>query len=50
MSDEAKDLVKKLLSYDPNKGMSALEAYNHPWNKKMASGDRINKDVAIRTL
>lgn len=50
VSDEAKDLVRKLLTYDPNKRPSALEAYNHPWIKKMASGDRVNKDVAIRTL
>lgn len=50
MSEEAKDLVKKLLTYDPNKRPSALEAYNHPFIKKMSSGDRINKEVAIRTL
>ena len=50
MSDEAKDLVRKLLTYDPNKRMSALEAYNHPWIKEVASDDRINKDEVIRTL
>jgi len=50
VSEEAKDMVKKLLPYDPNKRPSALEAFHHPWVKKMASGDRVNKDVAIRTL
>jgi len=50
VSDEAKDLVKKLLTYNPNNRISALEAYNHPFIKKMASGDRVNREVAIKTL
>lgn len=50
VSAEAKDLVKHLLTYNPNHRMSALEAYNHPWIKKMASGDRVNREIAIKTL
>jgi serine/threonine protein kinase len=50
VSLEAKDLVKKLLTYESSKRISALEAYNHPWIQKMASSDRVNKDVAIKTL
>ena len=50
VSLEAKDLVKKLLSMNPCVRPSALDAYNHPWIKKMASGDRVNREVAIKTL
>ena len=31
ISSEAKDLIKKLLEYDPNKRISAEEALKHPW-------------------
>ena len=31
ISDGAKDLVKKLLTYDPAERISALDALNHPW-------------------
>lgn len=34
VSDEAKDLVKKLLAYDPAKRISAADALMHPWIKK----------------
>ena len=50
VSLEAKDLVKKLLTYNPTHRISAFDAFNHPWIKKMASGDRVNKDIAIKTL
>jgi serine/threonine protein kinase len=50
VSAEAKDLVKKLLTMNPSVRPSALDAYNHPWIKKMASGDRVDKKVAIKTL
>lgn len=50
MSDEAKDLVKKLLTYDSEKRISALEALNHSWIKKMASADKVNKEFAVKTL
>jgi len=50
VSDEAKDLVAKLLTYQPEKRITALEALNHPWIKKMASVDKVNKEVAKKTL
>lgn len=50
MSVDAKDLVKQLLTYNPANRVSALEAYNHPWIKKMATGDRVSREVAIKTL
>lgn len=50
VSDEAKDLVAKLLTYNPEKRISALDAMNHTWIKKMASIDKVNKEVAKKTL
>jgi calcium-dependent protein kinase len=35
VSKEAKELVKKLLTYDPAKRISAAEALNDPWILKM---------------
>jgi len=31
VSDSAKDLIIKLLTYDPEKRLSASEAFKHPW-------------------
>lgn len=31
VSDEAKDMISKLLVKDPTKRFSAEQAYNHPW-------------------
>jgi len=31
VSDHAKELVKRLLTYDPRKRISAIEALQHPW-------------------
>ena len=50
VSEEAKDLVKKLLTYDPEKRINALDAINHPWIKKMATADKVNKEVATKSL
>ena len=36
-SYEVKDLISKLLVYDPNKRLSANEAFHHPWFKKTNS-------------
>ena len=50
VSIEAKDLVKKLLTYDPEKRISALDALNHPWIKRMATVEKINKEIAHKSL
>eukprot|EP00826_Nyctotherus_ovalis_P002192 TRINITY_DN10418_c0_g1_i1.p1 TRINITY_DN10418_c0_g1~~TRINITY_DN10418_c0_g1_i1.p1 ORF type:complete len:410 (+),score=128.02 TRINITY_DN10418_c0_g1_i1:26-1231(+) len=33
VSKEAKDLITKMLTYNPEKRITAAEAYNHPWFK-----------------
>jgi calcium-dependent protein kinase len=33
ISKEAKDLITKMLTYNPDKRIAAAEAYNHPWFK-----------------
>jgi len=38
-SNEAKDLIRKLLVVDPNKRISAEEAFKHPWIEKFSSKD-----------
>jgi calcium-dependent protein kinase len=37
VSEEAKDLVRKLLTLDPEKRIPASEAHQHPWFKKYAT-------------
>lgn len=37
VSDEAKQLVKLMLTYEPSKRISAEEALNHPWIVKFSS-------------
>ena len=41
ISSQAKDLIKKLLEFDPNKRVTAEEALNHPWfeSKQVKSED-----------
>jgi calcium-dependent protein kinase len=41
ISEEAKDLVQKMLEYDPAKRLSALEAYEHVWFKVMATAMKL---------
>ena len=50
VSDQAKDLVSKLLTYDPAKRISALDALNHPWIQETASIDRVSKHITENTL
>ena len=33
VSEEAKDLVRRLLTFDPSKRISASDAIQHPWIK-----------------
>jgi calcium-dependent protein kinase len=50
VSAEAKDLVQKLLTYNPEKRINALNAVNHPWIKKMSTAEKISQSVARNTL
>ena len=45
VSDDAKDLVKKLLCYDYNNRIEAEEALKHPWFKKISSNSNLNKNI-----
>jgi calcium-dependent protein kinase len=50
VSDEAKDLVSKLLTYNPLERISAMDALQHPWLKKMVNVEKVKTEVAKRTL
>lgn len=50
VSAEAKDLVKHLLMYEPEKRISAKDALAHPWLKKMVTVEKVEKGFAINTL
>jgi calcium-dependent protein kinase len=50
VSSEAKDLVSKLLTYNPVERISAFEALKHPWITKYADSDRVDKIAMKRTL
>lgn len=47
VSADAKDIVKLLLMYEPDKRISAQAALSHPWLKKMATNEKVHKDIAI---
>lgn len=50
VSEESKDLIKKLLTYDPNQRVSAGEALQHPWFKKVLGENAIDKPLAVSAL
>eukprot|EP00345_Euplotes_harpa_P009424 CAMPEP_0168342904 /NCGR_PEP_ID=MMETSP0213-20121227/15707_1 /TAXON_ID=151035 /ORGANISM="Euplotes harpa, Strain FSP1.4" /LENGTH=313 /DNA_ID=CAMNT_0008349961 /DNA_START=560 /DNA_END=1502 /DNA_ORIENTATION=+ len=50
VSEEAVDLVKKCLTYDMDKRISASEALEHPWFKKFAKADKVKKSLASKAL
>ena len=50
VSEEAVDLVKKCLTYDPDKRVSASEALDHVWFKKFAKMDKVQKSLASKAL
>ena len=50
ISDDAKDLVKKMLEYDPNKRISAGDALKHKWIVTHTSGEKVEKTLAKKTL
>jgi len=50
VSEEAVDLVRKCLTYDPDKRVSASEALEHPWFKKFAKAEKVKKSLASKAL
>lgn len=42
ISEEAKDLIKKLICINPNKRLTAKEAMNHPWFKDVYRNSKVN--------
>ena len=50
VSEEAKDLVRKCLTYDPEKRTSAKDALQHPWFKKFAKHEKVEKTIASKAL
>ena len=53
VSNSAKDLIRKLLTMDPNERITAEQALNHPWFKEQKSQEifnRINDKDTMRTL
>lgn len=49
ISDEAKDLVTQLLTYEKDKRISAGEALSHPWIVKMCESE-VDSKVAKKAL
>jgi len=50
VSSEAKDLVAKLLTYNPDERINAFDALKHPWITKYAALDKVDKTITKRTL
>jgi calcium-dependent protein kinase len=50
ISADAKDLVRKMLEYDPSKRISAADALQHKWIKDNAKEEKVEKSLATRTL
>ena len=50
VSSDAKDLVKHLLEYNPNKRYSANDALKHPWLIKSNVNIKIDKSFTLRSL
>jgi calcium-dependent protein kinase len=50
VSEEAKDLVRRLLTFDPAKRIPASDALQHPWIKKQAATEKVDKNLASKAL
>mmetsp|Transcript_49800 Transcript_49800/g.57152 ORF Transcript_49800/g.57152 Transcript_49800/m.57152 type:complete len:524 (+) Transcript_49800:68-1639(+) len=48
ISREAKDLIKKMLIYDPKKRMTAQQALQHPWITEFATKETISNDESSK--
>ena len=44
ISDEAKELINKMLRYNPKERYSAYECLQHPWFKKYSNGNAVDVD------
>lgn len=49
VSREALDILKKLMTYDPDRRISAEEALRHPWITKKAY-EEIDSDITFNAL
>ena len=50
ISNEAKDLIKKMLTYEPKKRFSANQVLQHPWFTSFKEKNKINKKIATSAL
>lgn len=50
MSNEAKDLIKKMLTYDPRQRVSASDALQHPWMITMTATGKAPPKAVKQTL
>lgn len=50
ISSEAQDLVKRLMSMDPDDRGSAAEAIQHPWIQKKVKTGAINTELALDSM
>ena len=50
VSEEAVDLVKRCLTYDVDKRISASEALDHPWFAKFAKAEKVKKSSAWQPM
>jgi calcium-dependent protein kinase len=51
VSNDAKDLIKKLLTIDIKKRFSAKEALNHPWIVNMKNqGEKLDKNILLQAV
>ncbi len=51
ISEDAKDLINKMLEFSPNKRLTPHEALEHPWFKNILGQPKLaNKSMAIKNL
>jgi len=50
ISQDAKDFIKKMMEYNPDKRYGAEGALSDPWMKKYDSSTEVDKPIAITAL